>query len=361
MRLADIGKTFADVDLGAPDAEADKKLADYFVQTPYVDVALGLKRTLFLGRKGAGKSALFTQLPRLIANSVRIRTMVLNITPDQYAWGELLRYEEGGLLPEQAHANAWKFSIAVQIAVELTSLDYGVFDDVDERQAYERLKSFVSSNYQVKKPNIYDTARKILPGIKNLNFSAFGFSFGLGVKDGHQTHVHTPDFLNSIFCDIMRLCKNFSVVVALDKLDDSWDGSDRAKSLIIGLLKASKNINDEYSDRSLNSGINVLVFLRSDIYEGLRFDDKDKHRATEETITWTPDLLREMVDQRLPDGVTTNEIFESGDMRGSIAPFNYIVKRTFLRPREIIQFLQECIRQAGSGSSEIKKDACLSA
>jgi hypothetical protein len=43
-------------------------------------------------------------------------------------------------------------------------------------------------------------------------------------------------------------------------------------------------------------------------------------------------------------------------MRGSILPFNYIVKRTFLRPREVIQFLSECIHRAGKESTEIKKD-----
>ena len=43
-------------------------------------------------------------------------------------------------------------------------------------------------------------------------------------------------------------------------------------------------------------------------------------------------------------------------MRGSIAPFNYIVKRTFLRPREILQFMDECIRRAGYSATQITKD-----
>lgn len=98
------------------------------------------------------------------------------------------------------------------------------------------------------------------------------------------------------------------------------------------------------------------MFLRADIYDSLQFDDKDKHRPLEESITWTPDLLREMVNERLPDKVPVDDLFETGEMRGSIAPFNYIVKRTFLRPREVIQFLQECIRRAGDKGSEIMKE-----
>jgi len=96
--------------------------------------------------------------------------------------------------------------------------------------------------------------------------------------------------------------------------------------------------------------------LRADIYDSLQFDDKDKHRPLEESITWTSELLREMVNERLPDKVTVDELFEAGEMRGSIAPFNYIVKRTFLRPREVIQFLQECVRRSPENSTEIRKD-----
>jgi len=48
-------------------------------------------------------------------------------------------------------------------------------------------------------------------------------------------------------------------------------------------------------------------------------------------------------------------------MRGSIAPFDYIIKRTFLRPREIIQFLGEILRRCPSSGLEISKDAIRSA
>lgn len=63
-----------------------------------------------------------------------------------------------------------------------------------------------------------------------------------------------------------------------------------------------------------------------------------------------------MVSARLPQGLLVNGIFEASDMRGSITPFNYIVKRTFLRPREVIQFLQECQTRSPSDATYISKD-----
>jgi hypothetical protein len=53
------------LDLGGFDAESDRRLGEYFVKTRYVEEAIRGRRTIFLGRKGSGKSALFTQLPDL--------------------------------------------------------------------------------------------------------------------------------------------------------------------------------------------------------------------------------------------------------------------------------------------------------
>ena len=124
----------------------------------------------------------------------------------------------------------------------------------------------------------------------------------------------------------------------------------------MGLLKATKELNDRFGSPDVGSGLRINIFLRSDIYDDLRFDDKDKHRATEEHILWTPALLREMIDRRLPDRVKVDELFEPGEMRGSVAPFDYIVRRTFLRPREVLQFLDECLRKAPRDGTEITKD-----
>lgn len=354
MNLKNQGKTLEDVQLGAPDAEADRRLAAYFLKTPYVDSALQLRRTLFLGRKGAGKSALFTQLPRLVAEAGFDSTKVILVTPDQYAWNALREYKETGILPEQAHANAWKFTLAIEIGAALAGVAEEDLTSEDAISALKRLKQFVKENYGDTSPSLLQTAGQLLKGIKSFNVSAFGFGVGLGRAVEEQPV--TPQIIDSILAAIAAVSSEIGVLVALDKLDDSWDGSENSKQLLIGLLKAGKEINDRFRGESLANGLVILVFLRSDIYEGLRFDDKDKHRATEESITWTPDLLRAMVNERLPEGTKVDDLFEPGEMRGSILPFNYIVKRTFLRPREVLQFLDECIRRAGRSACQITKD-----
>lgn len=352
MRLEDLGITIKGLDFGGVDAESDRRLADYFIDTPQVDEALSFRSAHFIGRKGSGKSSIFTQLPRLAENRYGPGCRVSLMTPDQYAWGALRQYEERGLLPEQAHSNAWKFTIAVDAAAAALEAPSSLLDD-SARIALKQIRSFVAKNFGDVSPTPTATAQRLLKGLDAFNLEAFGF--GVGFERSKQELPLTPQVIDLLLDAVEKVCSRVGVLVAADRLDDSWDGSDVSQSLLIGLMKASKEINDRYSHRD-GTGLHVVTFLRSDIYQGLRFDDKDKHRAVEEEISWNVDLLRDLVDARLPNGLTVDDIFEKGDMRGSIAPFNYLVKRTFLRPREIIQFLQLCQKRTEAGSTEIAKD-----
>lgn len=358
MNLAAAGLTLADVDLGGVDAESDVRLSEYFVTTPYVRYALAGRRTLFLGRKGSGKSGLFSQLPRLAQNSDVESISVAQLTPDQYAWVALKEYREQGLMAEQAHTNAWKLTLAVEICGALLSVEKAWSPDA--RAALDAAAKFLGDNFGTISPGLVATATSIVKGLKAFNFSAFGFGVGFN-RDTPSEQTLTP----AVAEELLRLASvalaEHRLVIGLDRLDDSWDGSDEARSLLVGLVKASKELNDEYGATAVDHGLRIDVFLRADIYESLRFDDKDKHRPLEENIIWTPELLKEMVERRLPLGVRVDELFEPGEMRGSIAPFNYLVKRTFLRPREVLQFLEECVRQAGDDETVIMKDDIRSA
>ncbi|WP_096366028.1 P-loop ATPase, Sll1717 family [Thiohalobacter thiocyanaticus] len=352
MRLEDLGITIKDLDFGGVDAESDRRLADYFIDTPQVDEALSFRSAHFIGRKGSGKSSIFTQLPRLAVERYGPGCRVSLMTPDQYAWGALRQYEERGLLPEQAHSNAWKFTIAVDAAAAALETPVDLHDE-NARKALEQIRTFVAKNFGDDAPTPTTTAQRLLKGLEAFNLEAFGF--GVGFERSKQEMPLTPQVIDLLLNAVEKVCGRVGVLVAADRLDDSWDGSDVSQSLLIGLMKATKEINDRFSHRD-GTGLHVVTFLRSDIYQGLRFDDKDKHRAVEEEISWNVDLLRDLVNARLPDGLTVDDIFEEGDMRGSIAPFNYLVKRTFLRPREIIQFLQLCQKRTPAGETEIAKD-----
>lgn len=353
VRLAELGLTLEDIDLGGIDAESDPRLEEYFVTTPYVRNAFSGRRALFLGRKGSGKSALFSQLPRLAAASASPEELSVElITSDQYSWSALKRYQEQGLLKEQAHTNAWKLSLAIDISVALLHVDKAWLPAAG--RALSKNRKFLVDNYGTIAPKMLDTARSIVRGMDSFDLSAFGFRVA-GSRRGSE-QVLTPAVAEALLVGCEPALLEHRLILGIDRLDDSWDGTDEARSLLVGLLKASKELNDRFGNGESDTGLRIDIFLRSDIYDDLHFDDKDKHRATEEHILWTRDLLHEMVQKRLPSGLTVSELFEPGEMRGAVPPFDYIVKRTFLRPREVLQFLDECLRRAPRDGVEITKD-----
>lgn len=352
-KLDALGLTVDDIDFGGIDAESDSRLADYFVTTPYVRYALKGRRTQILGRKGSGKSALFRQVPDL-ARAAEPESITILITPDQYSWSALKQYQEQGLMSEHAHTNAWKFSLIIEATSALLSAN--IIWSGGAQRAIEVLRKFLSDNFGQVDPSFHDSASSILRGLSSFNLSAFGFGVGVGRDTGPQDQRLTPAVIDHLV-DLLEIAvSQCRIIISLDRLDDSWDGSDESRSLLIGLLKAAKDFNDRLGAQASNVGMRVNVFLRADMYDNLTFDDKDKHRQLEEYIAWTPELLREMVGRRLPPGLTVDELFEEGEMRGSISPFNYIVKRTFLRPREVLQFLDEAQRKAGPTATFISKD-----
>jgi hypothetical protein len=212
----------------------------------------------------------------------------------------------------------------------------------------------MKDNFGAFKPKELNSASSVLKGLDSFNLGAFGFTAGATWK-GESKQPLTPQLLD-IFLEYLKApLGEQKVIVELDRLDDAWDGTEEAKSLLVGLLKAAKELNDAFR-RAGAGGLRIVIFLRTDIYDVLRFDDKDKHRPYEEQISWEASDLRALVTRRLPGDVTVDELFEDGKMRGSILPFDHILKRTFLRPREVLQFMDQCLRKAHPKTTQILKE-----
>ncbi len=290
--------------------------------------------------------------------------VTVSLTPDEYLWDALRRYRETGLSDAAAHRNAWKLTLAVQIAAQVVNQNYSA--NSDGERAAEKLRKFLKDNFgDAVLPS--GGAVKMLRDLRSFNLSAFGFGAGL-TKDGLTVGGITPGVIGELV-DLIGAClQQVGVVVLIDRLDEEWDGSEEAERLLIALLMVSKDLNDSMGPDKLGGGLKVLVFLRSDIYGGLgaeptgpQFDDQDKHRGTEQVLTWTVPELREMLTARLPEGLNADDLFETGQMRGESSAFSYIVTRTFLRPREVIQFVEACQQAAMLDAEEISKDAIRSA
>jgi hypothetical protein len=152
--------------------------------------------------------------------------------------------------------------------------------------------------------------------------------------------------------------------VAFDDLDRGFDpDDDEYLARIIGLLLAARET-FQWADERRHFAAPV-VFIRSDIYEQLSFPDKNKiTQNLLETLSWTDadegeNSLKSLINQRIRVITGTDssdpwgEVFSSQLMRGTQKKFNHITTRTYLRPRDMIQFCNSCLDEARRDDSPL--------
>ncbi len=139
-------------------------------------------------------------------------------------------------------------------------------------------------------------------------------------------------------------------VVVIDRIDESWDGSDKAVVLLMALMHACVELT------ASTETVKPLVFLRENVFERVRLVDKEFTRLETfvTSLEWTRELLVEFVERRLNApliakfslrGETWNAFFESTPDQDSQAfVFNYC----HYRPRDILIFCSFAVEAAQS-------------
>jgi hypothetical protein len=125
--------------------------------------------------------------------------------------------------------------------------------------------------------------------------------------------------------------------------------------MLVGLILAATSIYRECRDSKLK--IAPIVYLRSDIWNELQFSDNNKlTQSLALNLEWKDGWLKELINTRLQAKVSRSASWETVSeqdlMRGSQPKFNHILARTFLRPRDVIQFLNAALAEANKRMSE---------
>lgn len=334
-----------DIELGGIDAEADYNLSTHFVKTHYASTLFSKRNECILGRKGSGKTALFTQMPSLAPKGFIVSTK----TPGNI-WETLRKQEDTGIPNrDAAFVSAWTYVLSLLVAQAI--VDSKVSFHEETRTSLLPVRRFLEENFPTGASPI-QAARSFIKRIRSMSLSAFGVGAGI-TWDADETSEAASFVVEKIMDAISPAINEAGLVLALDQVDEGWDAGPVSRAMMIGLLRASKRLNDKYGFRGAGKNhLRIMVFIRSDIYDSLAFDEKDKHRPLELQISWDKTTLESMVNARLPEPLKVGDIL-SGGVRGDADPFNYIVSRTFMRPREVLQFLGEAQSAAGSNATKI--------
>ena len=349
------------LDFGTPSAERDisRGLEKYFVESSaYHRVRSGAK-TILMGNRGAGKSAIF----KVLAKRERSEgSHVIELSPEDYSYELLsstMAAESAGSWAKQgAYAAAWKYLIYVLVMKALARKGMRLTRN-GGRQIHNYIRD-IHGAQQLGPLSLLVSYLKRLEAVKIGPIEA-------GLRTRELDRLYQLEEIQNLLPALRKVLDNQRVVVLVDELDRGWDSSEDAKAFVSGLFQACVSIN------ALHPNLRVYISLRQELYDDIPalYDDAQKHRDLLEKISWSEDSLLELIARRIrhsahENGFAVDALERAGDRacwsavfappppgKGRDGSFGYMVDRTLYRPRELIQFCSEALEQARARRSRL--------
>lgn len=330
-------------------AAEDDAVLDYFLTTDAVNRIRNNEVMLVLGRKGAGKTALVRHFAE---GNARIVSRSINL--GGYPWNVHAQRIDRGASDMEAYVSSWRYLIAVQLASLALSRARNSTED-----SAQAIRQFLADNYGDGSPQLDHVLRPSKLRLSNMSFEpmVFGCKLGAVALDRGKGDLRLGMELNALadllLAATMKLARKLSLpalMLHFDELDQgiSTVTHERAR-MLAGLVLAARAVRQ--ACRHGEVPINPVIYLRTDLWDELSFSDKNKISETLALhLEWHSDSLLDLVRTRLRaklgPAATWESITTPDSQRDSHAKWGYIIGRTFLRPRDVIKFLNSALDQA---------------
>lgn len=344
------------VDFEHIEAERDPNLTLYFVETESFTRIFRGHKMYVIGRKGTGKSSIYSAIEALPKSA---DYSVAGLTFDDYPWQLHNKVKDETRSVDAAHITTWRFIILMELSKLILK---EAEEENNKSEELQELAQFVHDAYGTAQPGLKDLLvslidrlrrlRKLeLPKIGHTGISGGSIEFDPLQSSEKALLATIKSVTDRIQDTVLKLLSRRFYFILFDKLDDGWDNSLDFKSSMVGLLRASRDLNIESQKRG--TALRCVVFLRSDIYESLQYNDKNKAYSDIEQLAWNDKTLLSLINKRIAKSLSlANEreawekVFGTETMRQGTTSFRYITRRTLHRPRDLIAFCQECKRTA---------------
>lgn len=256
------------IDVGKLSAERDDNLINYFHDNGVLKNIIDTPSSfLVLGRKGAGKTALFRYLTSNPYQFLKKDEVLVSLSFEDYNWRvhSLLsnEYAAGSL----AYKQSWKFVILV----EVIKAYYKYLSDAKSKipKPLQKAQDALNKIFDTPFPSI-----SVLVGRKLLNLGKVSLpKAGLNIDDGDlnsldvdggevlfENAVNDPslkdklcnniDHLITFFENCLQACQplHAKVFVCFDRIDEAWDdiSVDISRRVIAGLVTAADSLTPKY-------------------------------------------------------------------------------------------------------------------
>jgi hypothetical protein len=335
--------------IGYSIAEDEKTdLLAYFIETHAYTQALKSRSSIFYGRKGTGKTALYIKL-----------------------YDEFSQYENTYLVGLKPESTELIENINAAVSYQDAATKRGLFHSVWKYVIYSKLILDINAEIRSKKKIEYTEIENKLISFKKENHELLQQNFMSALKymTEKSKHDESPtkqiiEIYNSgmlsLIKEYFKQSKYYKIAILADNLDKAWDAeSDLSlqSDMILCLLEVSGKLQQDLIDKTDKKvDITVVVFLRLDIYNFIMNSSRepDKLTISSHEVEWNNyrELLKKLVEKRI---IHILEMDEKEDISGIWKdyfdlgrddPFEKVQNACLPRPRDILFFFGKMFESA---------------
>jgi hypothetical protein len=379
-------------DIGAVAAEDDNEfLKECFIDTGDLPVLLNPNnsRRIIIGRTGAGKSALLNQIQNTCENVIQLSPHSLSL--NYIANNNVISFfEEAGVNLSIFYGLLWKHVLVVEllkskfnITNENSQKDYArnirkilCKKDKFKEMAVDYLEQWGNKFWLTTEERMHELTQKIehnlsasiggslsgvdlsAKGARHLSEEQRSEVVEIGKKVVSEIQIRELENIITVLNDEIFNDQQQKYFVVIDGLDEEWV-DERIKYKLI------KSLIDSIRKFKRIPSIKIMVAMRQDLLEKVIHSSRDqgfqeeKYESLYLRLGWTKNNLMDLVDARISFLVQrkyTNRIVKWADIFPNNidkqSTIDYLTDRTFLRPRDMIALINECITTA-SGRNTI--------
>lgn len=336
--------------------EEENLVGQYFIQTAAYDDAVKGKHTVFVGRKGSGKTANLIKLRDELSRQKQ--NVVCVIKPPPYQMGKIVallkRYEYLDV-KEYTIESLWKFLLLTEVAnTAYNNLENSPSGPIDttEQQFCNFVKEHQNLICDDFSARLEVCIQKLQGAIDQSNYdkdSSLPISEALHSGILRQLREELGNFLS----------KNQRVAILVDNLDTAWDRQNDMEVLceiLWGLLEVGQGLPAEFQrrdSRRQSISINLAIFLRTDIFYKIRKVALEPDKVKYTLLKWDDmDLLCRVIEERFLSAfetATESEVlwdhYFCPTVNG-IPTKDYITDAILKRPRDIIYLVNAAVTTA---------------
>ncbi|WP_423357657.1 P-loop ATPase, Sll1717 family [Pseudomonas citronellolis] len=369
--------------VGALDAEADTELLSRcFVDNGYIKQLMDVDspESIIVGRTGSGKSALIYRVSIAAQKYVKLDPNDISIRFLEYS--DIIQFFDAlGINLDIFYRLLWRHILTVEFLklrydIKSDGESRGVLDtllntfsrDAAKRKAVEYFNEWGNKFWLDTDQHLKEITRKLEADTKGsigAKYAGMDLSLEgarrLSDEERFEVKQRASQVVNGLqirkLNELLELLSEHAFsdpqkkfFVLIDQLDEDWASTDTRVRFIRALIEEIKTF------RKIRQ-VKIIAALRKDLLDQV-FDQtrdsgfqEEKYESYLLTLKWSPEDLFKLIELRVNEVfksqytrqlIKFDDVFPKPKKGGGQTAIDFIIERTLRRPRDVLQFVNEC-------------------